>query len=62
MSIEEISLVFDYGTKDGRERALEELHQRGDDKTHHPDEQLGDEEQAGKLERAHVEIPDEQRR
>lgn len=53
MSIEEISLVFDYGTKEGRARALEQLHNAPADNT---DGKLdGDEELGGKEELAHIE-------
>lgn len=57
MSIEEISLVFDYGTKEGRERALEELHQHSDAKARpeREDEEMG----GGKEQPAHVELTDE---
>ena len=54
MSIEEISLVFDYGTKEGRERALEHLHNTPED--HGAGKMDGDdEEMAGKQEVSHVE-------
>jgi hypothetical protein len=55
MSIEEISLVFDYGTKEGRERALEHLHNAPE--SHGAGKLDGDaEEMAGKHETEHVEI------
>lgn len=61
MSIEEISLVFDYGTKEGRERALEELHHNGDSKINGDgaDEHIGDEETAGKQQPTHIDLPEE---
>ena len=52
MSIEEISLVFDYGTKEGRAKALAELH-NSRDQAH--EVEIGDEEHGGKKEVEHVE-------
>jgi hypothetical protein len=56
MSIEEISLVFDYGTKEGRAKALEELH-NSRDRAHEEREVEGEgrEEEMGKKEVQHIE-------
>jgi hypothetical protein len=54
LSIEEISLVFDYGTKEGRERALHDLEtarHATDPKTHREEGDL----EIGKPEIEHVE-------
>lgn len=67
MSIEEISLVFDYGTKEGRQKALEQLHHQSvqDEKSRADgtgyEGYVGDEEQMGKERTEHVEVAGEKR-
>ena len=53
MSIEEISLVFDHGMKEGRSRALEQLHNAPENKTGGGLD--GDEEMGEKHDVQHVE-------
>lgn len=53
MSIEEISLVFDYGTKEGRSRALEQLQHATEDKA---DGGLDGDEELGKQKVSHIEL------